>query len=245
MAKCRPLFLGLVLESLLVDTNPSLSCIPVSLASTSWWGTLGAEGCPVHIHEEMLNFLKPLNTCTRIPSLTEITARFLHMYLKGELYYNLHAVTIGPLRQVSRGHLFSVSLQYKFMCACMCIPLPLKFNKDFFNNNYVDPKVIATPPSVLSTFNHADSLRDNLVLWLPKKLCFMLQLPSGLEDWLIPSGKCSFHLCRGAYFKHHYSMRTSGFFYKMLTAGVCKPNSLALSIDCCSTQCAMYYFTAF
>ena len=65
--------------------NSDLSYIPVSLASLSWWGTLGIEGCSsVHLRQEDLCFLKPLRTCDFVLSLTELTARVIHSNLKSE-----------------------------------------------------------------------------------------------------------------------------------------------------------------
>lgn len=73
-----------MLQVMLVDMNFDLSCIPVSLAPVSWWGTLGIEGCSVHMKQEDLFFLKPVRTCSQVPSLTELTARFLHSVLKSK-----------------------------------------------------------------------------------------------------------------------------------------------------------------
>ncbi len=73
-----------LLQTVLVDMNLDLSCIPVSLAPLSWWGMLGVVGCPSHIKMENLSFLKPLHTCEHVPPLTELTARVLHNILKSE-----------------------------------------------------------------------------------------------------------------------------------------------------------------
>lgn len=73
-----------MLQTLLVDMNSEICCIPVSLASLSWWGVLGVEGCPVHVEREHINFLKPLTTCEQVPALIELTARSIHTILKGE-----------------------------------------------------------------------------------------------------------------------------------------------------------------
>ena len=91
-----------------------------------------------------------------------------------------------------------------------------------------------------------ESLKDDTSLWQPEKLCALLQLPQGLTNWLIPSGRCSHKLqCQNVYFRHHYAMLVSGIFYKKIQLhGVCKPDDLALSIDLCSSQCAKSYFSA-
>ena len=79
---------------MLVDSNPDLSCVPVSLAPLSWLGVLGIEKCSLHIKEEDLHFPKPLRTCSRVPSLTELTARSLHGFLKSEaIQKSLHMYT--------------------------------------------------------------------------------------------------------------------------------------------------------
>ena len=73
-----------MLQVVFVDMNSDLSCIPVSLAPLSWWGTLGLEGCPVYMKQEDLWFLKPLKVCSHVPSLTELTARYIHSILRSE-----------------------------------------------------------------------------------------------------------------------------------------------------------------
>lgn len=77
-------FSATLLHTLLIDMNPAISHIPVSLAPLSWWGVLGVEGCPVHVKEENLSFLKPLNTCGHVPPLIELAARFIHNLLKSK-----------------------------------------------------------------------------------------------------------------------------------------------------------------
>ena len=89
-----------MLRTLLVDMNPDISHVPLSLASVSWWGVLGVEGCPVHVKEENLNFLKPLHTCERVPPLIELTARYLHSMFKGMedslSFEGMEPTTLGP-----------------------------------------------------------------------------------------------------------------------------------------------------
>jgi hypothetical protein len=69
------------MQVVFVDTNPDLSYIPVSLAPL---GSLGIKGCPVHMKQEELWFMKPLNICSHVPSLTEIAARSVHSILRGK-----------------------------------------------------------------------------------------------------------------------------------------------------------------
>lgn len=82
-------FSATMLQTLLVDMNSAISYIPVSLAPLSWWGMLGVEGCPVHVKEENLSSLKPLNTCGHVPALIELTARFLHGILRSRVLLHL------------------------------------------------------------------------------------------------------------------------------------------------------------
>lgn len=90
-------------------------------------------------------------------------------------------------------------------------------------------------------------MRGSETLWLPDKLCSMLGLPQGVRSWLLPSGRCSQGFqCQSVYFRHHYAMQVSGLFYKKINArGVCKPDDLALSVDCCSLHCAKSYFSVY
>ena len=176
------------MQTVLVDTNTELSCIPVSLASLSWWGSLGVDGCPVHTKPADPSFLKPVKTCGHVLSLSELAARFIHSHLKSK-------------RRILTG-IIIISLFFKVL------------------------------------------LQDSAKLWLPEELCSLLQLPLGLRSWLVPSGRCL--ACQKVYFQYYFAMLVSGMFYKKLDArGRCKPDDLALWIGCCSSQCAMYYFSAY
>ena len=85
-------------------------------------------------------------------------------------------------------------------------------------------------------FPISDILHKQSLLWLPRQLCSWFHLPSGLEEWLVPVGKC--YRCRKPYFKHYCAVQVSGAYYVALTRGVCKPANLALSVDYCSQHCA-------